>query len=343
MNVQSDNKATLHAVQAMSKPLWTPHAGRLICVLSSSALLLAATLKWAQLPVADLGPKSVSHLPVLLIVVIALEAAMAQWLLFGRWPRWSRWIPGACFAIFAVVALHQALTGVESCGCFGRVKVNPWITFGMDVLLTAGLLMWPPGREPVIRLPRLGLMPRVGIVGAAVAVALGLSLWRLPRPVVAGTDGEPAGLLQAGSLTILEPSRWIGRALPLISEIDIGEQLRTGKWVAVLHQAHCSTCREALPFYEAQARAAGETKAYGVALIEMPPHEGAHSHDSHAVWGTLSAGREWFASTPAVLLLDNGIVRDAAEGKPAVALTPDWEAMKLIPAGTDAREAAVVR
>lgn len=326
--------------EARSDTLTRSGAYVVVHIIAAGVLLAAAVAKWSPSSVSARTVDGSLPLAVFIAFLVVFEIALAAGLLLASWPPQTKWIPGTCFAAFAAVALFRVLAGAESCGCFGRVKVSPWITLLMDALLAAGLWVWPPGREPVLRLPRLGLMPRVGIVGVVVAVALGLSLWRLPRPVVAVVDGEPTGLLQAGSLTILEPGQWIGRGFPLVAEIDIGDRLRIGRWVAVLHQVHCSTCQEALPFYEAQARDAG---GHGVALIEMPPHEGAESHDSHAVRGTLSAGREWFASTPVVLLLEDGMVRDAAEGKPAVALTPDWEAMKLIPAGTDAREAAVVR
>lgn len=238
-----------------------PSPDLVVRLTAAVVVLAAAGLKWYQLAIDS----SAMRWPLWRVAVIGVEVALTGWLLIGMWPRWSRWIPGAFFTGFSLIALNQALSGAESCGCFGQVKVNPWITFAMDVLLAAGLWVWPPGRDPVIRWPRVGLMPRVGIVSAVAAVALGLSLWRLPRPVPAGEDGEPSGLLQAGSLTILEPGRWIGRALPLMAEIDIGQRLQSGRWVAVLHQAHCSTCREALPFYEAQARAAEGPKKNALA------------------------------------------------------------------------------
>ena len=98
----------------------------------------------------------------------------------------------------------------------------------------------------------------------------------------------------------------------------------------VLHQAHCSTCLAALPSYAAMA--AGQA-AERVALIELPPHEGLSNSASPVVHGRLSARRDWFASAPVVVLLENGVVRDAAEGKAAVGLRPDWRAMKFVKTG----------
>ncbi len=244
------------------------HSPRLLVRLAAGAVLLIAVgLKWQQLPVDLRGGDSSMLAAVWAIAVIGVEVAMGTWLFLGVWPRGVRWVPGAFFAGLAGVALYRAVGGAESCGCFGAVKVNPWVTFSADVLLAAGLWKYPPGMEPVFLWPRLTLWPRVGVVGMVVATAVGLSVWRMPKKDAAG---EAAGMIQAGGLTILEPGRWIGQKLPLTSEIDIGWQLLDGRWLVVLHQAHCSTCREALPRYEALAERGAEFK---VALIEMPPHE----------------------------------------------------------------------
>jgi hypothetical protein len=34
-----------------------------------------------------------------------------------------------CFSLFSAMTFYKGITGVASCGCFGSVHVNPWITF----------------------------------------------------------------------------------------------------------------------------------------------------------------------------------------------------------------------
>ena len=265
-----------------------------------------------------------------LIVFAIFELGLAAWIVFGIWPHWSRWIPSACFAGFAMVALYQALSGAESCGCFGRMKVNPWITFTMDVVLAGALWKWPPGRGLVRRAADEGRCPwrRAAVMGCVLPVVLVMSLRQLPSASAVAEAAEKGTLLEAGGLTILDPGTWVDKQLPLIGHTDVDADISQGRWLVVLHQAHCSTCREALTFYEALA---GTAAGYRVALLEIPPYDGEHGEASAALWGRLSDEREWFASTPVVLLLEKGIVKDAAEGKAAVALGADWERMKLVP------------
>jgi hypothetical protein len=308
-------------------------------------VLFAAFMKWEQLPVLDRTGDGLLHQPAFIIPQIVFESVLAGWLLCGFWPRWTKCTPGVCFSLFATVALYFAMTGAESCGCFGRVKVNPWVTFGLDCLLAAGLFIWPPvgrsedggsriedcGEGGEDRGSRIedregrkspGVAWRIVGVGGIAVLALVMSLRQLPK---ASAAPEMAGMLQAGALTILEPEKWAGKTLPILADLDIGERLKTGQWLAVLYHADCSTCREAVPGYERMAM------SHPVALLEMPPF--AHSGDDRlvpadtkALAGRLSDGREWFATTPVVILLEGGVVRDVVEGKAAVGAVVDWQA-----------------
>jgi hypothetical protein len=69
------------------------------------------------------------------IASIELEITLGVWLLSG-WFQRGAWL-GALgfFGVLAGVSLYLALIGQRSCGCFGRVPVNPWLTFTLDVWL----------------------------------------------------------------------------------------------------------------------------------------------------------------------------------------------------------------
>jgi hypothetical protein len=115
-----------------------------------------------------------------------------------------------------------------------------------------------------------------------------------------------------------------------MSDVDVGDRLREGKWLAVLYHIDGSTCREAVPAIERMA------SSRPVAFLEMPPYASADerltSINSKALIGRLSDARDWFATTPVVLLLHDGIVRDVVQGERAVGLGVDWEAMRFLPA-----------
>ncbi len=48
------------------------------------------------------------------------------------------------FSAFAVFSFYQGMVGQSSCGCFGRLTVNPWVAFGQDLTVMAGLGLGHP-------------------------------------------------------------------------------------------------------------------------------------------------------------------------------------------------------
>ncbi|HOK96895.1 MAG TPA: hypothetical protein PKW71_12305 [Anaerohalosphaeraceae bacterium] len=107
-----------------------------------------------------------------LLIQIPLELALGVWMVCGLF-RKAAWIAGTlAYLGFIAVTLVKALTGAASCGCFGQIHVNPWITlFSIDipffVLLAvfrpAGAKLLPPPWPNVfyllaVAVPTLGLM-----------------------------------------------------------------------------------------------------------------------------------------------------------------------------------------
>jgi len=76
------------------------------------------------------------------LIVIEVEALLGLWLLAGLYARVLRWVSLLFFAILSVTSLYLALIGESSCGCFGRIRLNPWLTFSVDVIAAAALVYW---------------------------------------------------------------------------------------------------------------------------------------------------------------------------------------------------------
>lgn len=81
------------------------------------------------------------------LIQIPLEFALGVWMVSGLF-RKAAWLVGTlAYFGFIFATLSKILTGAESCGCFGQVHVDPWITlFAIDIpffLLLA--LFWPRG------------------------------------------------------------------------------------------------------------------------------------------------------------------------------------------------------
>jgi len=174
----------------------------------------------------------------LLVVLIQFEIALCIWLLSGLYARGAWRVSLSCFALFACVSLYKGLMGEADCGCFGPIKVNPWLTAVMDLAVVLGLLVtWPARVGPVMphRWPQvLATASSVILLSAAGAYGATVSV-----PDYLAASGMSLGY---GYFVLLEPETWKGQQLPILEHIDIGKQLSKGRWIVVMHQHTCPDC-----------------------------------------------------------------------------------------------------
>jgi hypothetical protein len=284
----------------LGDPLTRGTAARFGC---AAALLAAATLKTYQLATDPaLGILYGSRL--LQVGLVQFEYALAIWLLSGQWPRYCRAAALVTFVGFAGVAAYLALTNAESCGCFGHVSMNPWLTLGIDITCALAVWRWRPDPAAAMGWMRASMGPMGAILLVAVAAPAVAAI--LPYRFTA------TGLSTDQPLVLLEPETWIGQRFPLFHEIDVGPRLSHGSWVIVLFHHECSHCQAILPRYEqlAQEPTTDGEGAFKIALIELPPY-GANEPSSLCERGRLNADKEWFVETPAEILLQDGRVVDA--------------------------------
>jgi hypothetical protein len=250
------------------------------------------------------------------MAVVEFEFILGIALLSGLWPRLVWFAAMACFALFSGLTLYKALSGEASCGCFGRVAVNPWYTLVLDLSTVTALAIFRPRPEPVRAppTPRYRLATAiVAILAAGVPSGIAIASY---APVAVSEEGD---LVDAGGIVILEPEKWVGKPFPLLKYIDIGDQLAKGKWVVFLYHHDCPKCRKAIPKYlrSMAQEVGGQSEASRVAFVEMPPYGpyGVISPDGAYALGRLADKWEWFASTPLVVLLVDGKTTLASEGK----------------------------
>ena len=294
-------------------------------------LIVAAVLKGHELLTVPVAGKDLWSWRPFLIFQVEFELAMGIWLLSGVFKRLA-WLAGLlCFGLFCCVTLYKGLTGAASCGCFGTVHVNPWITLlAIDLPAVIALSLFRPVR---LLTPLLSFVRRQesihGAVGRllkplpsaprfAATAALGLAILGLTTPILA--LNEPA--TATSTYEVLEPETWVGQKLPILDHIDIGEYLKEGTWLVLFYHYDCPDCAKAIPMYEQIARVlAGNEDFLRIALIEVPPYgQGPVSENSPCTLGRLVETKEWFVTTPAVALLTDGQVTSAWEEK-----TPDFE------------------
>jgi hypothetical protein len=219
------------------------------------------------------------------------------------------------------VSIWKAVRGDVSCGCFGRVMVHPWYTAGLDAAVIAALCLtcrafW---RQSTSSISGRWFAGAVGILAAAAFVGV----WKA-RPTFAtlGATGElPAG----DRVVCFDPVDWVGKALPLLSHIDIGDRLSKGRWVLVMHNPQCHRCRDVVPeCAELASDWNGRPHVPGIAVVDVLPGgaPGRMTESGHAsvVLGHLETKREWFIVTPAILAVENGKVVAVNDDEPL----PDW-------------------
>jgi hypothetical protein len=214
-----------------------------------------------------------------------------------------------CFGGFALISLYKGISGESTCGCFGRVPVNPWYTFTLDAAAVLALLRWRPRAEPTARagvLDGLGfIVPLWFVIGVPIGVAV-----RTP-PRWSLTDlGEVFG---DAEIVILKPETWVGKRFPLLDYIDIGAELSRGAWTVVLYDRACSRCQEVISRYEAGLiEFCGDAGAQRVALVELRGQAAGtiplRATPTGDLRGQLSGARYWVLSVPVTLVLSDGRV-----------------------------------
>ena len=283
-------------------------------------LIVAGALKGWQLLTEPVANNSIWSYRPFLILTVDFELALGIWLLCGLFKKAAWLVALICFSLFSFITLYKGLSGAESCGCFGSVHVNPWVTlFAIDIPSVIALLVF----RPVLSLKRKGesirtliqefITPLPSIPQFTITTCLALLILGITTPILA--FNEPAKI--TSSYEVLEPETWVGRKLPILEHIDIGKQLETGNWLVLLFHYDCPDCAAAIPKYERIARDfAGNEDFLRIALIEVSPYsQGQVSRNSPCVPGRLADVKEWFITTPSVALLVDGKVRRAWEGQ----------------------------
>jgi hypothetical protein len=187
---------------------------RLIQVVLSGVLVVAATLKVSGIAF------DASNI-ITTAFVAGLEYGFAVWLVLGR----PIWLVSAfsvlLFSFFAIVSSAKAISGEESCGCFGSVGIHPWYTFAFDIISVASLLVSWPLRSHV--------RVRFGVAMLLLSFAVGILLVGITNQA-------------RREVSMSDPYRWTGRRWPVLPFIKDRSQLNRGAWLVLLYRGNCKEC-----------------------------------------------------------------------------------------------------
>jgi thiol-disulfide isomerase/thioredoxin len=116
---------------------------------------------------------------------------------------------------------------------------------------------------------------------------------------------------------VVDASKWPNQQWPLLQYIDIADKLQIGDWVVFMYHNDCPDCRASMPVYE---KFYNDLKGNNVdmAFVEMQPYEDGRMQlmpaDSKVNKGRLGGDKMWYAETPVVIVLRDGLVLKAWGG-----------------------------
>ena len=283
-------------------------ANKIVMFIGGSMLIIASILKCHQLLTEPILSRGFWESWEFFLIQIPLELGLGIWLVCGLF-RKAAWLLGLiAFGGFIGVTLQKALAGAASCGCFGTVHVNPWITFAMiDIPLFLAFAIFRPKGEKLLPPP----WPRLKHF-LAIAIPTFILLPTLEYILI---TNKPAPV--SDKYEVLDIGQWSSQPeWPLLQHIDIKDQIQAGEWVVIMYHYDCPTCAKAVPQYEQYDKSLqGNEGMPKFAFIEMPPYGSEKQKllkpESQVVKGRLSDVRRWLVETPVVVVLRDGKVLQA--------------------------------
>jgi hypothetical protein len=293
-------------------------ANQIITVVTGLVLIIAAVLKIDHLLTEPIISKGFWESWEFFLIQIPLELGLGIWLVCGLFRKAAWMIAVLAFALFIAVTLHKVYIHADSCGCFGRVKVNPWITLSaIDIPLFLGLVIFRPKDLSLLPPP----WPKaVHFFGVAIPTFISFAIL-IPTLILY----KP--LDKTDTYEVVKPNEWISKAYsptkqewPMLKYIDIADSLRENLAVVILYDVKCETCHEAVPLYDRLSRdLAGDDDSLRFAFVEVPPYATEQEQiipvDTVCLRGKLDSSKKWYMQTPLVVVLQDGVAAKFWEGQ----------------------------
>jgi hypothetical protein len=296
-----------------------PNRGyRFVSVLLAALLLTASALKCHQLSTEPILGNSLLDSRWLLMATVEFELFFGIWLLANLLarPTWAAAL--ACFGLFTCVSVCKAISGHATCGCFGRVPVNPWYTGTLDLIAVLSLLRWRPKESSFAACRAVAVV----LLWLAVAVPAAYAMGSYEAAVLS----DAGQIIGDGKAIVLEPRKWIGKRLPLLAFVEdypghslpsdklLRQHLAEGEWLVVLYRHNCEKCREAIPRHRELANRSLENPTLPrMAMIELPPYAGQDSppviSEMRCAAGRLDETHRWLVEGPIEIVCSHGEVR----------------------------------
>ncbi|MDD5326262.1 MAG: hypothetical protein PHY02_00425 [Phycisphaerae bacterium] len=294
-------------------------ASQVIIVVTGLVLIIAAILKIHQLLTEPIISKGFWESWEFFLIQIPLELGLGIWLVCGLFKKAAWMLAVLAFGLFIAVTLQKALSGAESCGCFGMVKVNPWITLSIvDIPLFLGLIIFRPKGLKLLPPPWPSKWHFFSIaIPTFIIFSIIMPYLILHKP-----------LDRTDKYEVVKPEEWLdSETWLMLKHIDIADSLQSNIVVVVFYSVECDTCQETVPLYDQMARdMAGSEDAIQFAFVEIPPYASEEDNlvptDTPCLRGRLDSSKIWYMQTPLIVLLREGMAVKFWQGQ-----TPQLEEM----------------
>ena len=234
------------------------------------------------------------------MLVVVGEILFALILISGMWLSWAWLLSLLGFTTFTLVSVIKSLSGETSCGCFGAVTVNPWITAAFDAAIVGLLLVFRERIDwevPALDKKKVLTVLIVWLVLALPVLFAMLSLKQWDHELgteLKGFDGR--------RMISLEPEKWVGKEFPLIpyfAKPNEGNMLQQGRWNILLIHIDCEQCQEMIAGLKKQ-------NAEGVAVVIFSRSNEKVPEVPFPVF-VMDNRIDWFTETPRVVELSEGV------------------------------------
>jgi hypothetical protein len=271
-------------------------------------LLFAAAMKIYGIATEPLAGNNFWNNRWFVFALAEVELFFGLWLLSGLFHKSTLRLSLVWFAALFFVSVYQAISGEESCACFGQMTVNPWYTAIFDLIAIASLWLSVATEVPQRTFstnPLRSTVFTILFLSLAVSAAVAIGENHLARLT------EEGDIIGNGAVVTLEPETWVGKRLPLLRHIDICSELAKGQWHVILYHYNCALCRQVMARYEQIARQREQDEPR-IAFVEVPEYNESGTvfarDESVCTFGHLKTDTKWYVTTPVLIELEQGLV-----------------------------------
>lgn len=283
-------------------------------VIAAIVLTAAVAKAWQLATTPPLG-EVLLHARWFNILVVEFELLFGTWLIFGLLPKLTRLATIGCFSVFAAVSLYKALSREVSCGCFGAIAVNPWLTMCFDMIIVALLVIFRPTKSETLKSRGCSAAQPSGEQQKILVILLIWLLFSIPATymmlsVKEADTGDDLGVVFTGldgkEKFLITPDKWLGKELPLMPHLETTEALeriKQGEWLVLLYHNDCDKCEKTI-------RELTENQGVDVICVEIPPVATVRKCPEQFEYARMKTTRIWMADTPIVVKMDDLVVKE---------------------------------